>query len=390
MILRAWLPAALLLAAACAWASWPAAVRDLPAPAEQGTGKGGGYSPGCSAAGCHGDDPGPKAWRSSATVWRDDPHARVEETLAGERSLAINERLRITARTDARCLACHVPAAGSSGCASCHGKADGWLAEHPSFRRDGVGRPVYEKRGMAWLKGTADRAAACMGCHVGEKGREVDHELIAAGHPRLDFEYASYVRALPRHWEEEDEQETAWLEGQEAGLAASLRLLEHRTTKADWPEFAELNCFDCHHDLGAGTRPPPHSRQHGKAGWYRSHPLEQFREGTADLLAELRKRVPDPVKVKAGIRDLKPRPTAPALARLKPPARDLSWDEAAWHYHGLAALENARLRRGKPDEDAAKMFAGLRETLGLEPYATPRPRPARADLEALWKRVRGR
>jgi hypothetical protein len=90
----------------------------------------------------------------------------------------------------------------------------------------------------------------------------VDHDLIAAGHPRLMFEYSSYHTLLPRHWKERDDDGNfeirAWAIGQLASARTALELLRSRATRGPdqerrvaWPELADLNCYSCHHDLKA-------------------------------------------------------------------------------------------------------------------------------------------
>src|SRR5690606_14143956 len=49
-----------------------------------------------------------------------------------------------------------------------------------------------------------DRLDGCVRCHVGSRRddgviRDVNHDLIAAGHPALRFEPWSALRRLPRH-----------------------------------------------------------------------------------------------------------------------------------------------------------------------------------------------
>ena len=93
----------------------------------------------------------------------------------------------------------------------------------------------------------------------------MNHDLIAAGHPRLSFELAAYLESMPAHWDEkgensgpvgpthraEDFPARAWAIGQLVTELASLQLLTGRAgdPEAPWPEFAEYNCFSCHHDL---------------------------------------------------------------------------------------------------------------------------------------------
>ena len=60
---------------------------------------------------------------------------------------------------------------------------------------------------MTNLSSPAARARVCVDCHVGNRSRGMDmnHDLIAAGHPRLNFEFASYLASYPKHWREAHE-----------------------------------------------------------------------------------------------------------------------------------------------------------------------------------------
>src|SRR6185312_10631892 len=128
----------------------------------------------------------------------------------------------------------------------------------------------YQQSGMARLYDIGERALACAGCHVGapadpERGypvRDMNHDMIAAGHPRLNFDFADYQRRLPPHWQEKDRLAAAatprppdfeakgWLVGRVAAAEAACRLTADRARRlAPWPEFAEFNCYACHHDL---------------------------------------------------------------------------------------------------------------------------------------------
>src|SRR5262249_15141429 len=112
--------------------------------------------------------------------------------------------------------------------------------------------------GMTDLSDAKTQAKVCAGCHVGAAPsnglppREVDHDLIAAGHPRLAFEFTAFRNNLPPHWS------PARTEPPNAGAVAelvaadmSLDLLAYRAgrAKGPWPEFAEYDCFACHASL---------------------------------------------------------------------------------------------------------------------------------------------
>jgi hypothetical protein len=103
----------------------------------------------------------------------------------------------------------------------------------------------------------------------------VNHDLIAAGHPRLNFEFAAFHAAMPRHWPDArdrvhtDFEYRAWLAGQLATAQASLELLADRAgdAKKPWPELAEHDCAACHHDLQATSKPTQRPGKLGAVPW---------------------------------------------------------------------------------------------------------------------------
>jgi hypothetical protein len=249
----------------------------------------------CSAQACHGSINrvgGSNVWRDEHTVWATkDKHAEAYNVLLTPRSQAIAAKLGkrdnkvIPASEDARCLACHVspsaivadanfvkgnPSILSDGvsCESCHGPAGGYLAAHTVVGWRNQPAETKAQLGMNDLSDLATRAGYCAGCHVGapadpERGllvRDVNHDLIAAGHPRLNFEFSAYHALQPKHWSEKDPRNRsadfdarAWSIGQLAVTRAAVNLLAHHRADANsgapWPEFAEYGCFSCHFDL---------------------------------------------------------------------------------------------------------------------------------------------
>lgn len=243
----------------------------------------------CSSTACHG---GPKAGNHevgsfAATLWIDrDPHARAYEVLHDPRSQRMARLLGIGPAHQARqCLACHSVQAESRsplpkdiladgvGCAACHGDATEWEGRHflPEWKT--LSREERADLGYRELGSPLERAGTCVKCHVGGPDREVDHDLIAAGHPRLFFELAAYQRLWPRHWSPQGRAEAAadftersWAVGQATALEAVAALLETRARRAAqpvveeepvrparWPEFAEFDCYACHQSLGGTT-----------------------------------------------------------------------------------------------------------------------------------------
>lgn len=260
----------------------------------------------CSSTACHG---GPKAGNHdvtsfAATLWIDgDPHARAYEVLHDPRSQRMARLLGIGPAHQARqCLACHSVQAESKaplpkdiladgvGCAACHGDATEWESRHflPEWKT--LSHDERVALGYRDLGSPLDRAGTCVKCHVGAADREVDHDLIAAGHPRLFFELSAHQRLWPRHWSPRGKAEAAadftersWAVGQAAALQAVAELLEVRARRAAqaaveqraereerWPEFAEFDCYACHQSLGGATAAGPEGgrpRPPGSPAW---------------------------------------------------------------------------------------------------------------------------
>lgn len=229
----------------------------------------------CTAAGCHGGGHPNQIVGSEYNVWiAQDPHARAYSTLFDQRSQRMVQLLdglplgtAAAAHKDARCLACHSMTGAEPnetrrdvlsdgvGCEACHGPAEKWLAVHFEHR---LTTPERDQLGMWNTDSLLARTQVCVRCHVGSPGRDVNHDLIAAGHPRLQFEMSAYLNALPKHWDESQDREnrgadfdaSLWAIGQACGSQAALEQLAHRADQSKaWPEFAEWSCSACHHDL---------------------------------------------------------------------------------------------------------------------------------------------
>ncbi|HEY2147813.1 MAG TPA: multiheme c-type cytochrome [Pirellulales bacterium] len=271
---------------------------------------------GCTAAACHGDaistDERLK-WKSSYTVWASpelrgtaanrpgdaresaglvDRHNRAYSVLFDERSKRIVQLLdglpdvkSAAPHRDARCTACHsVPVdpktaptallADGVGCELCHGPAKNWIREHTQINwlagyHAGKSEPLPD---MWDTHNLLSRAKICASCHVGDRpaGREVNHDFIAAGHPRLNFEFHAYLGVMPKHWcdapsakagfrTDRESHAEIWAIGQLTAAEAALRLLAARAAAAEkesnsperapLPEFAEYDCYACHHTI---------------------------------------------------------------------------------------------------------------------------------------------
>lgn len=398
---------------------------------------------GCSAAGCHGASPaasltappGDTCWQSSATHWMAaDPHTRAYAAL--ETPLA-KDIVRLMAGTDAkgsvkphapaaendRCLACHTnpslvsPNASAVGgrmvglrsegvgCEACHGNASSWYGPHTGGDWNAANRPAkYQNHGMAKLYDVGERALVCAGCHVGapadpERGypvpRDMNHDMIAAGHPRLNFDFADYQRRLPPHWQEKDRlapnspsrtdpafEVKGWLVGRVATAEAACRLTADRSNRLDpWPEFAEFNCYACHHELVPGgwrQKTPGHyaGRTPGAAPWQTVWPVtgpkvldgvpgattpaaaaavekllkavQSSRSPARDVHKDAEQAAGALAALRAELALLPDGAAAAAALKLFDPLRkdgaSLDWDTAGQAYMAAAAIGRARLR----------------------------------------------
>lgn len=233
----------------------------------------------CSSVACHGSpaaESGKPRGREAYINWIEfDPHARTRELLSSDRYQAILQRLEQSGHERSaisqQCAKCHDPAlvpgleteaAGQGiGCESCHGNAEKWISRH--YER-GISKPELRSLGMIDTKNLPQRAAACAKCHVGSADQDMNHDMIAAGHPPLRFELAAYHDLIKfKHWNDgperlakKDYQVQLWAAGQAASASARLELLEARAAKLQpknekyvWTEFAEFSCFSCHQKI---------------------------------------------------------------------------------------------------------------------------------------------
>jgi hypothetical protein len=379
---------------------------------------------GCTAAGCHNAPTSAGTVGTEYAVWLHDPHGQAAVTLGKREYKDILSRLKGTAYNESLCWKCHLtPTPDGSqlaedmrpdgiACESCHGPAQKWRTEH--YKDSWKGLSAETKRDQYEFYPTKDlgrRMEKCAECHVGNLDKDVNHDLIAAGHPRLTFEYTAYHDLLPRHWKEPHERSAnktdfeakAWLLGQAVTAQATVKLTEARAKLAGqpthpWPEFTEVGCFACHHDLkadsgwrqkaryadtkpgsppwGTWVRPGPDSLTRiapdwappanvfagvAKLGW-QTKPDANQAAGAVVALDAWRKQVEGASLDAAAVRKLLAALTADGV---KHPPRD--WDDAAQHYLGLAALYQSL---GNFDPTVATqarrdLFLGLRKQLSF-------------------------
>ena len=250
---------------------------------------------GCMTTACHGSNvPDTKTWQRAGKIWLDqDPHARAYTSLLTESSVRIVARL-VKEQLDpdsqayrnvlnARCVSCHASENApekerelGADCQVCHGGADAWGSDHYSSEWKALGKSRFDNTNMLNVESMASRARVCSSCHIGElnrtsgpstgKDREVDHRLMAAGHPPMHFDFESYMRRYPVHWDTQDERiglsssvgVERWRTGKITAAITKLNLLAARAERTtsnsakvnDWPELTEYSCTSCHHTLG--------------------------------------------------------------------------------------------------------------------------------------------
>ncbi len=255
---------ALRLTVAVVLISLPISARSETGPP---TGPGKYTGPGsCSSTSCHGSiQPRTETavLQNEYTTWTlRDKHTRAYAALTNVVAKRIGRILNIRPETDNKCLACHslnVPEQDRARtfdmnegvvCESCHGPASNWLGPHTTRGW------TYERSielGMYDTRDLIKRTEKCLSCHLGSADKYVDHEMIAAGHPDLFFELDSFSAVMPRHWKEPAAKDP-WntvrelATGQAVQLRENMRRIVSETTRF-WPEYAELDCFACHHSL---------------------------------------------------------------------------------------------------------------------------------------------
>jgi hypothetical protein len=244
----------------------------------------------CAAASCHGGPhPGvAQPWLTRGSefpLWFEkDPHALSWRTISSPASVAMMQRLKIMRGNEIvdqagfdNCLACHnttkrfhEPRSSEArnegvGCSGCHGPEELWNGNHYQYGFDPLNSTEV---GFVANGDLLTRARTCAACHVGDKDRDMNHDIIAAGHPALRYELTTFHAWQPKHWRDTEASDKTfyeaqlWLAGQIAAADAALSLLQARSVKShtasEWPELSAYDCSSCHHSLGLNnTRRTP-------------------------------------------------------------------------------------------------------------------------------------
>ncbi len=255
--------AIVMLAAACAAAD--DATRIPVPPDAKYTGPGS-----CSSPSCHG---GVQPRQQSSVLQNEystwvvkDKHTKAFAVLTNPIGKRMGQILGLAhPETEQKCLVCHSLNVSADmrtrsfdlnegvSCENCHGPASKWLGPHTE---DKWTHAQSVQAGMHDNRDLIQRSEKCLECHLGTAHASVDHQMIAAGHPDLYFELDSFSVAMPRHWKEPVDKDP-WIgvrtlgAGQAVQLRENLQRVARRAQGGVWPEYSELDCFACHHNLVA-------------------------------------------------------------------------------------------------------------------------------------------
>ncbi len=343
----------------------------------------------CSAASCHGGGQIGKVGSEHSTwapevfpAGETDPHSRAYRVLFNPVSVEMAKKLNLGEAHKAElCLQCHAVVTSDEpdireqilaegvGCSACHGPAEKWLNVHylPEWQTLSS-RDKWQKYGFIPTKNLVARALNCARCHLGDSTREVNHDLYAAGHPRITFEAARlhYQRDYRKHWAEQlpqpDFEIRLWIVGQAAALRSATDLLRSRAERAlppgadrVWPEFASYSCYSCHQRIGDDVIRGSLSaspRPRGVPGW------EVLTNTCGDIAAHYCRIAypglssPTLIEVQK-LRKLMESPRPPSVARVKEQATKALAELDAW----LVALQAAEDEKPQPlpSETAEKL-----------------------------------
>jgi hypothetical protein len=228
----------------------------------------------CSTSVCHGKlapAPGKNVRLNEYRTWvNEDRHADAYRTLEQKESKRIASNMGLpNAATAKICLDCHadnMPAdkrgpkfqlSDGVQCEACHGGSERWLESHAgesATHKDNLARGMYPS------ESPLERAELCLSCHLGTKDRFATHEIMAAGHPRLQFELEGFTATQPAHFTVDADYEgrkgkienvNLWVTGQIENARTMLRLLQSPmyATSTMFPELAFYDCDACHHSM---------------------------------------------------------------------------------------------------------------------------------------------
>jgi hypothetical protein len=239
----------------------------------------------CASSTCHGAvSPSTRSdiLHNEFTTWQQqDKHAQAFAALQSPAALRMGKKLQLAEKPaeSAQCLSCHSPAAINPateaktapapegvGCETCHGPAGLWLDSHNAT---GASHANSLTRGMYPTDQPAAQVRLCVSCHVGDSDRQANHALMAAGHPRLSFELATFtaMRGYHQHFDADWQARKGpyqplqlWALGQLHAAQQNLNRLAEPSHTGLFPELSLYDCHSCHQaakvDQPVGKLPP--------------------------------------------------------------------------------------------------------------------------------------
>lgn len=227
----------------------------------------------CGQSTCHA---APQPWLGSIVeqneyrLWHEkDPHRQSGLALESERARSITQRLGLGSASDqSLCKSCHAPISTAAnpiqegvGCEACHGAAKPWLGVHTSGT---ASHAEILNAGLRPLEKPVVQAELCLSCHAYD-GKRITHRLLAAGHPRLETDYAKLHSQWPKHHVVDADYQSRKRPATEAkyhqaGHAGVARQWIHGLVQtesergAGLPELSFFDCRSCHRDMNSRGR----------------------------------------------------------------------------------------------------------------------------------------
>lgn len=254
----------------------------------------------CANTACHGRaapvEDGAILQNEYRTWAKYDHHSRAYTLLKNEDSRRIANNMGIEDASEAhQCLACHADTtpkelqgekfqiADGIGCEVCHGGAEQWIDSHYGANTNSTavdsfaaGHQENLKNGLSPTEDPSFIAVLCQSCHLGNTNQLANHEMMAAGHPRLRFELDTWLALMPPHHKvdadyklrgKQNSATSRWLAGRIQAAQDSLTLLEkHSTPQGLIPELAIFDCHSCHRPMDITVRRSASEKQLLPAG----------------------------------------------------------------------------------------------------------------------------
>ena len=230
----------------------------------------------CAGSNCHGssqpfDDS--TVQQNEYFSWqRKDAHSNAYKLLLSPAGRRIADNLGIKSAEKApECLTCHTDYVAQAArgrryqvsegvsCEACHGGSQDWLGPHVS----GNTHAQNLAQGLYPLEDPVRRAEVCLHCHAGSTEKPIDHRMMGAGHPPLEFELDTFTAIEPAHFRVDKDYRSRKAYANDAQVWAAGQLVAARffldgltsarfTGRGMFPELAFFDCNACHH----ATRPP--------------------------------------------------------------------------------------------------------------------------------------